>query len=350
MDVVRKKRRVLSDTPPTANTLQEFQETFPKYEFRIQKEQIQRKFKYTWKSVCTHNRVKSECVLCGGSRICEHKKIKTECKSCKGSGVCEHDMKRGYCRICTPILACIHGRRKNFCKPCGGNTFCTHGKRKESCITCDGRQICPHKKLYYLCHECDGRALCEHQKIKSQCRDCGGSAFCEHGTVKYNCIPCGGCNVCPQCKDTLIVKDGLCTTCHPDYIPRVPGTSKMACRYMDELQRELDCPIQHKHYDKFTKKIVGTEFRPGDWFNKGVDGFIAPNTVIEFFGDYYHGHPLVTNHVSPNMFANTEAKMIKLASLGFEIKYVWEFDYTKRGEFGTHASLLRTFNGKLEWE
>lgn len=315
MDKPAKKMRKRRSDPEETTSLAEFIQKYPKYTYRAREGKVQRLQGKSWRTMCKHNRDYIYCVTCGGHGICEHEKVRFNCIDCGAK-----------------------------------DKRCEHGKYPQYCISCGGSSICIHGKIRYKCKDCGGKGICEHQKLKRACRECDGALFCMHGRVRYNCANCEGTRICNSCKSRIQTKDGFCITCHPDHIPGNAGASKSACRFLDGLSKELNCVIQHKHYDDVTKKLVGVEFRPPENVRKAVDGFIAPKTCIEYFGDFFHGHPLCKTPVTPTSFADTEARLIELTSLGYFVYFVWEYDYKRKKAFDSHESLLRTFNGKLEWE
>lgn len=114
----------------------------------------------------------------------------------------------------------------------------------------------------------------------------------------------------------------------------------------------MGAKIQHKHLDLERKRWVGDEHRPDTWKKKPVDGYYLDGdqkVVIEFLGDYYHGHPRFWGpgkvdkwqRKFENLFSETEVKLAKLKSLGYKVHYVWESETD--GE-------LREFIGKLEYK
>lgn len=83
-----------------------------------------------------------------------------------------------------------------------------------------------------------------------------------------------------------------------------------------------------------------------------VDGYNpTTNTVYEFLGDYWHGHPRYHNKfngINPTckisfieLFKGTEIRLTKLQQMCYNIKYVWESD--------TSSLILRNFDGKLDF-
>lgn len=109
---------------------------------------------------CEHQRLRNQCVPCGGSQICEHSRQRANCKQCDGTSICEHN------------------RHISKCKQCGGASICEHGRQRTQCKSCAGSSIC------------------EHQKVRSHCVDCGGSVICEHQRQRHQCAQCNPCKYC----------------------------------------------------------------------------------------------------------------------------------------------------------
>ena len=97
---------------------------------------------------------------------------------------------------------CIHDRIRKQCIECGGSQICTHNKQRSICIDCGGSQICEHNKQRNHCIECGGSALCTHNRARSQCVECGGSAICTHNKRRIHCKECSPV-VCEICSITI---------------------------------------------------------------------------------------------------------------------------------------------------
>lgn len=68
-----------------------------------------------------------------------------------------------------------------------------------------------------------------------------------------------------------------------------------------------------------------------------VDGFIAPNTIIEFLGDYWHGYSNdstlneKTKETAADLYAKTFGRFRDLSLGGYKIQYIWESEYSSLG-------------------
>lgn len=136
----------------------------------------------------------------------------------------------------------------------------------------------------------------------------------------------------------------------------------MGCQFICDIQRVLNRSIQHMHYDKVSKSVIGSEFSLPERKVKKVDGYFVDaqgqRVVLEFLGDKYHGHPSLwsSNHDAVNHkglnhkenFEKTQKMLASVASFGYTVLYAWESDYKKLGALQSVISILRVFNGKLE--
>jgi len=164
------------------------------------------------KNACPHNRFKSSCISCRGSRTCPHGRIKTVCKECGGSAICTHNRVKYTCKECGGSALCHHGRCKYYCKDCGGSALCIHGKIKRLCASCGGSALCRHGKLKYICKQC-GIFQCQHGKRGDRCKECGGKFHCEHFQIRSKCELCKGTlilcehgNLKRQCDNCAVIQ------------------------------------------------------------------------------------------------------------------------------------------------
>ena len=252
---------------------------------------------------------------------------------------------------------CNHGKQIEFCNgtDCGatGTALCKHGKQKHFCtdIECPGGAICKHGKQAHFCLEerCPGSAICKHGKQAHFCLEegCPGSALCVHEIQRARCNDeaCnGGSQVCCACNTHAKQLDGYCLSCHPEY-EVVKGCSRVACRFMDDVEKAKNIKIQHRHFNADTLKFSGLEHRPIDWKKKAVDGYYVDingqKHAFEFLGDIYHGHrrlwenhPEATNHLGytyESLYYSTLEKLDKLKDLGYQVYFIWESDYKSTG-------------------
>lgn len=359
--------------------LKELEKKYPEQKFRISKQRkIQRLYNISWLTVCKHNTQLSLCKhsTCGGGKgLCKHFRIRSACKECGGSVYCKHNKIK---RRCKEIECgggkdyCPHNRLKTFCVECKGGSMCKHGKTRTFCADPEckgGKGLCSHGISRSICKvkECKGGgSYCSHGIKRGDCRnpECkGGGNYCSCKIHKSYCTMHGGSKLCILCK-VKVKKIGMyCRACHPEYVPAMKNASKISCEYICILQTYLGLIIQHTHYDKISKLVIGVEYRLPEYKTKPVDGFYidteGQKIVIEFLGDIFHGHPSLwgedeknTNRygeVHKDNFYNTERIFIKVASFGYIIRYVWECDYKKLKALQSPQSILREFKGKLEY-
>ncbi len=209
--------------------------------------------------------------------------------------------------------------------------------------------VCIHKKQRSLCKECDGSSICIHKKRRSQCKECDGSSF----------VKCKE----DDCEELILKngrsgKDGYCLGCYYAHNPsdETPsGVSDVGCNWIDDMERELGIKIKHWHHNRLGKCWVGSEYRLPEWSRKTVDGYCEEsNTVYEFHGDYYHGHPRFWKErpYLEDKFWDTEQKMHKMKKLGYNVVYIWESEYYNRKESSSAqrvSSLSRVFVDSLEY-
>jgi hypothetical protein len=108
--------------------------------------------------------------------------------------------------------------------------------------------------------------------------------------------------------------------------------SSKCIQWLKEIQKREKITIQHMLHKDGEYIIPGTRLK--------VDGFCKEtNTVYEFYGDYWHGNPLTTNHTQLNeitqttfgdLYSNTVDRENKIKSLGYKLVSIWESDYDKR--------------------
>ena len=252
---------------------------------------------------------------------------------------------------------CNHGKQIEFCNgtDCGatGTALCKHGKQKHFCtdIECPGGAICKHGKQAHFCLEerCPGSAICKHGKQAHFCLEegCPGSALCVHEIQRAKCVDeaChGGSQICCACKIHAKQLDGYCLTCHPEY-EVAKGCSRVACKFIDDLEKARNIKIQHRHFNLDTLKFSGLEHRPINWKRKAVDGYYVDvngqKFAFEFLGDIYHGHRRLwennneaTNHLGytyESLYYNTLEKLQKLQDLDYHVYFIWESDYKSTG-------------------
>jgi uncharacterized Zn-finger protein/G:T-mismatch repair DNA endonuclease (very short patch repair protein) len=135
-----------------------------------------------------------------------------------------------------------------------------------------------------------------------------------------------------------------------NYVASIVGCSKIACEFIDQLEKELKMDIVHRHCDRIQAQWTGTEYKIPQTQWK-ADGFTSTDKCIyEFHGDDIHGHPRfwTKNKENRNRFGqlhkelhdSTMVRMQRLQSLGYKIIWIWECDFIAwKKQCGT--SLLR---------
>ena len=135
------------------------------------------------------------------------------------------------------------------------------------------------------------------------------------------------------------------------YIKKVPNMScsTICCSIIDKLEKELNVPIRHYHYGE--KGIKQNEFKPLKNRRFKVDGYIKKtNTILEVFGDLWHGHPAlgggsICGKYFHTLFKNTEERLQLINTKFNNIYYIWI------SEINTDNALFYQFikfDGKLK--
>ena len=177
---------------------------------------------------CMHNKRQARCIDCGGSQRCEHDKIRSECKNCKGGSICDHNKKRSSCRECRPKNFCVHGKRPARCIHCGGSELCKHYKLRSDCFVCfTGKSNCEHKRRRSRCRDCGGHTFCSHGKSRSDCKECKGSRICACLIEKKFCAKHGGSGLCVVCRVFRANRkcDKHCLDCFVNHYPDDPRSA-----------------------------------------------------------------------------------------------------------------------------
>jgi len=155
-------------------------------------------------------------------------------------------------------------------------------------------------------------------------------------------------------------RDGYCIKHHPLFVPSRKQSSKISCEIIDKLALELDTPFQHVHYEEGLDNPIGVEYCHPNYPKKGIDGAFEYEdelVLFEFHGDYWHGHPSQHNKGTTERettlkesFIETQRIMRKVVECTkMRLFYVWEFDYDRLEEDAPIWSIVREFNGILEW-
>ena len=107
---------------------------------------------------------------------------------------------------------------------------------------------------------------------------------------------------------------------------RMPKGTRQQKYFFYDYLKVNPCIIE---FEKTIKLDRGKKYR--------VDGFIAPNTIIEFLGDYWHGYSNdnalneKTQLTAAELHSKTFERFADLTNSGYEIQYIWESEYSKTG-------------------
>jgi len=113
------------------------------------------------------------------------------------------------------------------------------------------------------------------------------------------------------------------------------GFSKLACKFIDMISKELNIDIRHAHFNE-DGQVVNDEVQiPGTRYR--VDGFHADTKmIIEFHGDRWHGNPRVyaPYQMDPikkktyrQLYKETMDRLQVLVNFGYNVYYIWEMDF-----------------------
>ena len=125
---------------------------------------------------CVHDKRATRCMECGGSELCQHGRQKRDCKECTKPGdgrICIHNRRKDLCKE-GGTGYCEHDKMKSNCSDCGGSRICPCGKRKSSCSIHGGSAICEHGIHKQGCLICEGTNTikCIHDVRKVNCKKC----------------------------------------------------------------------------------------------------------------------------------------------------------------------------------
>lgn len=255
----------------------------------------------------------------------------THCNDCK-----EDTMVSIYGRICHcgkkfPIFAWPSEKTPTHCAACKCEGMIDVFNKRRKC------EVCKEKRATYGMKD----------QLPTSCASCR--------TIDMVPIYLPICSI-PDCPK-FSAKDGFCTTCHPEYIPTTRSVSRIGCRWIDQLETELDTKIQHCHLGPHG--IEGTEHRTHCLPRQPVDGYDGDKIIYEFLGDHFHGHPsLWPKEVNMygarhcELFEKTDKKFSILSQHGYTVYYIWESDFKKYERDSNEKrlfSICRKYNGTLEY-
>ena len=274
---------------------------------------------------CEHNRRKTECKECGGSRICVHKRLKRMCKDCGGSSLCVHERVKIQCIECGGSYICEHKRQKNHCKECGGSSFCKHGRQKSKCKKCGGKGVCEHNRERNNCKECGGSSICIHRRLKFTCIECGGRSLCVHNRERYRCHECPRCVICLTSTAGYGDKTDMCLGCYrlAAVASARPQEAELQ-RYLEnkkKIQMRRDMMPKKKDemaLKKFLDEMPGLEVVIHD---KAVVGADTECEGAKKRPDFQLGVRKIQEHTS--IWVECDENQHNLPQYGCELKRIW---------------------------
>lgn len=138
---------------------------------------------------------------------------------------------------------------------------------------------------------------------------------------------------------------GFCASCaeQANMKPHRSSASLEACTFLDMLGRERSESIEHIHYDASRSEWVGEEeeglVAP---YRDRPDGVVRNSTgrvtkVYFYHGSHVHGFPpdhpqhgstlKLTKKPAADAYARTMASMQRFADVGYEVGYIWSFEF-----------------------
>lgn len=184
-----------------------------------------------------------------------------------------------------------------------------------------GHWICEHNNLKYLYPE-----LCKEWDNEKNPKDPSDYLPGSNVTVWWKCL---NNSHCPSWEDKIINrthnKHGcpICTKVNINHT----GYSKIQIQWIKEIMKRDKINIIHAEN--------GSEYKiPNVGY---VDGYCAEtNTVYEFHGDFYHGHPSkypsdkihpLLNKKYGELYEQTLKRDALIISLGYNLVSIWEHQY-----------------------
>lgn len=156
--------------------------------------------------------------------------------------------------------------------------------------------------------------------------------------------------LCNLCNEFCLRRSNKTCPAHSPVKLAKRGHSKKACRFIDQLEKDWGCKIEHIHYTS-DWETSGSEREIGIFH---VDGYVESKmTIIEYLGDYWHGNlrkfardfvVKQTGKTALQLFQETCDRLEKIQEFGFTVYFIWEEQHN-RGEI---APIL--FSRKRFWE
>ncbi len=150
---------------------------------------------------------------------------------------------------------------------------------------------------------------------------------------KFKCLNCG--SILKKRPNTYLYmhtrKSSHCQYCAPSYVQ-----SDIAVEWLKAISKKHGVYIQHAKNEG--EYIVEYRFEKKNKTLK-LDGYCdETDTAYEFYGDYFHGNPLIYGLSEAKVFGRTTHKALYLKtcerqaillSLGIRVVYVWESHFKK---------------------
>ncbi len=278
----------------------------------------------SWKQMCKT----AECPSLRNDQIYESAKT-AYCKKCskvhdptwydkyKATKLCKKCKKLFYIEGYKYCTGCLETETPEDYKKWKQNLKCASPTCNQN--RCD--RVCDSKTTFYCanCAKTKDVVWYKAHHTQNMC-ECGNfrSKYRINGRVATYCVRCSKtldvewykgyaiihrCQHSKDCPRLGVNGTKICKTHTPGFVSMKVGVSKGACQFMDEYEKFTGQPIQHVHLNPDTT-WTGYEKRVSSVGMNviKVDGWIGPNIVIEYHGDFFHGHerfnPEEMKHVS----------------------------------------------------
>lgn len=195
-------------------------------------------------------------------------------------------------------------------------TSISHRTANKNCPFCANLKLCDHNNLEAMFPEFKNEWHPDNPKsmnLYSPGSDARAKWICKNNSLHIWEVP-------------IFNRTGKDKTGCP-YCSTSRGYSISQINWLTEIEQKENICIQH------ALKLEG-EFRISG-IGK-VDGYcVGTNTVYEYHGDYWHGNPLVYNHIEINptnkksygeLYAKTIERDNKIKGLGYKLVVKWESD------------------------
>lgn len=261
-------------------------------------------------------------------------KNKTDCPFCSGMSTCAHNsLEAEFPEIAIEWHPTKNGKvTPNDISPATGSKYWWKCKKDPcGCHVWEARVYCRTSKKKN-CPFCSGRSTCSHSSLKARFPKIADEWHpTKNGSVKASEIA-PGCNkkYWWKCsKEHEWCANVNCRTSSKSGCPHCArlGYSKKQIIWLENIEKEEGVKIRKATSKHGEYKVEGVG---------RVDGYCKKtNTIYEFHGDYWHGHPQkydpedineVNGETFSALYRKTRKRDKKIRSLGYNLVVKWETD------------------------